>query len=69
MGPLGVGTWAFFWALGSKLFQGRLDYPTHLRLALRYGLLWSVVVVALPALALPRACAALLPFAEACRAA
>lgn len=48
---MGVGTWAFFWALGSKLFQGHLDYPTHLRLALRYGLLWSVVVAVLPMLA------------------
>ncbi len=48
---LGVGVWAFFWALGSKLFQGRLDYLQHLRLALRYGLLWSIVVAALPLLA------------------
>lgn len=48
---MGVGVWAFFWALGSKLFQGRLDYLVHLRLALRYGLLWSIVVAALPLLA------------------
>ena len=47
----GVSAWTFFWALGSKLFQGRLDYPTHLRLALRYGLLWSVVVAVLPLMA------------------
>lgn len=48
---VGVTVWSFFWALGSKLFQGRLDYLIHLRLALRYGLIWSVVVAVLPMLA------------------
>ncbi|MGC4062863.1 MAG: FHA domain-containing protein [Aquabacterium sp.] len=43
--------WALFWALGSKLFQGRLDFKAHLRLALRYGLTWTVLEAALPLLA------------------
>lgn len=43
--------WALFWALGSKLFQGRIDFKAHLRLALLYGLTWTVLEAALPLLA------------------
>jgi hypothetical protein len=43
--------WALFWALGSKLFQGRLHFKAHLRLALLYGLAWTVLGAALPLLA------------------
>ncbi len=45
-----AGGWALFWALGSKLFQGRLQYLVHLKLALGYGLVWSAVVMLLPML-------------------
>lgn len=44
----GLGVWALFWSLGSKLFQGRLHYWLHLRLALRYVLIWSAVTAVLP---------------------
>jgi hypothetical protein len=43
--------WAMLWALASKLFQGRLAYLVHWRLALRYGLLWMVLTSVLPWLA------------------
>lgn len=46
-----VAGWTLLWSLGSKLFQGRLQYAVHLRLALIHGLAWSAVVAALPALA------------------
>ncbi|NBD20758.1 hypothetical protein GTZ97_08765 [Aquabacterium fontiphilum] len=46
-----VAGWTLLWSLGSKLFQGRLQYAAHLRLALIHGLVWSAVVAALPALA------------------
>lgn len=45
-----AGGWSLFWALGSKLFQGRLQYLVHLKLAMGYGLIWSAVVVLLPML-------------------
>lgn len=35
-----VAAWSFLWALGSKLFQHRLDYLTHVRIA-SAGLLGS----------------------------
>lgn len=38
-----LGTWSFLWALGSKLFQHRLDYWRHLRIA-AVGLLASGVI-------------------------
>lgn len=62
---VGVGVWAFFWALGSKLFQGHLDFTAHLRLALRYGLLWSVVVAVLPLMAFSTGWAGLSRVADA----
>lgn len=40
-----LGIWSFLWALGSKLFQHRLDYWRHLRIA-SVGLLASGVVAA-----------------------
>lgn len=43
-----MGVWSLLWALGSKLFQGRLDFAGHARLALRYGVIWSAVMVAMP---------------------
>lgn len=43
--------WTLLWSLGSKLFQGRLQYAAHLRLALIHGLAWAVVTAALPTLA------------------
>lgn len=43
--------WALFWSLGNKLFQGRLAYMAHLRLALIYGLIWTALDSALPLLA------------------
>lgn len=43
--------WALFWSLGSKLFQGKLDYLAHLRLTLIYGLVWTVLDAVLPLLA------------------
>jgi hypothetical protein len=46
-----VSLWAMLWALGSKLFQGRLDYLLHLGLALRYSLIWMLAATALPLLA------------------
>lgn len=46
-----VGIWTLLWALASKLFQGRLDFPWHGRLALRHGLLWAAAVTCLPLLA------------------
>jgi hypothetical protein len=48
---MGVSVWAMLWALGSKLFQGRLDYLVHLRLALRYSLVYLLVAAVLPVLA------------------
>ncbi|MDO9237780.1 MAG: FHA domain-containing protein [Aquabacterium sp.] len=47
----GIGVWSSLWALGSKLFQGRLDFTHHLLLDLRYGVIWVVLGVALPVLA------------------
>lgn len=38
-----VAAWSFLWALGSKLFQHRLDYLTHVRIA-ACGLLGSSVL-------------------------
>lgn len=43
--------WTLFWALGSKLFQGSLEFMAHLRLALLYGLVWAAVDAVLPLLA------------------
>jgi hypothetical protein len=43
--------WTLFWALGNKLFQGRLDFKAHLRLALLYGLVWTALEAILPLLA------------------
>lgn len=43
--------WSLFWSLGNKLFQGRLAYMAHLRLALIYGLAWTALDAALPLLA------------------
>ena len=43
--------WALFWALGNKLFQGRLDFKAHLRLVLLYGLGWTSLQAGLPLLA------------------
>jgi len=43
--------WTLFWALGNKLFQGRLDFKVHLRLTLLYGLVWTALEAALPLLA------------------
>jgi hypothetical protein len=40
-----LGAWSFLWALGSKLFQHRLDYWRHLRIAAT-GLVASGVVSA-----------------------
>jgi hypothetical protein len=40
-----LGAWSFLWALGSKLFQHRLDYMRHLRIAAT-GLLASGMVSA-----------------------
>jgi hypothetical protein len=52
LGALGLTMgWSLFWALGNKLFQGRLDFKAHLRLALIYGLSWTLVDAALPLLA------------------
>jgi hypothetical protein len=48
---VGISGWAMLWALGSKLFQGRLDYLVHLRLALRYSLTYMVATAVLPSLA------------------
>ena len=47
----GIGVWSSLWALGSKLFQGRLDFKHHLLLGLRYGVIWTMLGVALPMLA------------------
>jgi hypothetical protein len=43
--------WTLFWALGNKLFQGRLHFKAHLRLALLYGLVWTALEAILPLLA------------------
>jgi hypothetical protein len=52
LGALGLTLgWTLFWALGNKLFQGRLDFTAHLRLGLIYGLAWTALDAALPLLA------------------
>lgn len=45
-----LGAWALLWSLGSKLFQGRLQFHEHLRLALLHGLAWTLAITALPML-------------------
>lgn len=47
----GMGVWALLWSLGSKLFQGRLQFTRHLRLVMVYGVVWSAVEVLMPLLA------------------
>lgn len=55
--PLGAGIlalvagWSFLWALGSKLFQHRLDYLVHVRIAASGLLLSSVLSATLGVLA------------------
>lgn len=52
VGAIGVTlSWALIWALGNKLFQGRLDFRAHLRLALVYSLVLMAVDAVLPWLA------------------
>lgn len=46
----GLAAWALLWSLGSKLFQGRLQYLAHLRIALKYTLAWMLVSFVPPAL-------------------
>lgn len=50
-GLTAVIAWAFFWALGNKLFQGRLAFGAHLLLALRAVVVWLLVSALLPLLA------------------
>lgn len=45
-----VGVWALLWSLGSKLFQGRLQFHAHMRLALVHGVAWTAVTTILPML-------------------
>lgn len=46
-----VAGWTLFWSLGSKLFQGSLEFMGHMRLALLYGLAWTALDSILPLLA------------------
>lgn len=46
----GLAGWALLWSLGSKLFQGRLQYLTHLRIVLKYTVAWMLVGFVPPAL-------------------
>lgn len=46
-----IGVWGFLWALGSKLFRGRLQMGAHVTTALRHLLLWSVLGALMPLLA------------------
>lgn len=46
-----IAGWTLFWSLGSKLFQGSLEFMGHLRLALLYGLVWTALDGILPLLA------------------
>lgn len=45
-----VGGWTLLWALGSQLFQGRLQFHAHLRQALSHGLVWMALTTSLPML-------------------
>lgn len=47
----GLAAWALLWGLGSKLFQGRLQFLTHLRIVLKYTVGWTLVTAVPPALA------------------
>lgn len=46
--PVGLALWAGFWSVGSKLVRHRFDFWRHVRVALGYSLIQSIVAVVLP---------------------